>query len=238
MRMDKLTSRFQQALADAQSLAVGRDHNMLEPVHVMIALLDQQGGSTTPLLSQAGINVPLLRERLGEMLNGLPQGQRSGRRHQRRQCPGACPQPDRQAGPAARRPVHRQRAVRAGGAGRRRRAGQGAQGRRSRQGAYRGGDRQDPRRREGRQRECRGPAPGAGEVHHRPDRARRVRQAGPGDRPRRGDPPRDPGAAAAHQEQPGADRRARRGQDRHRRRAWPSASSRTRCPRACAASVC
>ncbi|NKZ39556.1 ATP-dependent chaperone ClpB [Oleiagrimonas citrea] len=71
--MDKLTSRFQQALADAQSLAVGRDHNMLEPVHVMTALLDQQGGSTTPLLSQAGVNVPLLRERLGEMLNGLPQ---------------------------------------------------------------------------------------------------------------------------------------------------------------------
>ncbi|WP_052395048.1 ATP-dependent chaperone ClpB [Oleiagrimonas soli] len=73
MRMDKLTSRFQQALADAQSLAVGRDHNMLEPVHVMTALLDQQGGSTAPLLSQAGVNVPLLRERLGEMLNGLPQ---------------------------------------------------------------------------------------------------------------------------------------------------------------------
>ncbi|KGI77145.1 protein disaggregation chaperone [Oleiagrimonas soli] len=71
--MDKLTSRFQQALADAQSLAVGRDHNMLEPVHVMTALLDQQGGSTAPLLSQAGVNVPLLRERLGEMLNGLPQ---------------------------------------------------------------------------------------------------------------------------------------------------------------------
>ncbi len=50
MRMDKLTSRFQQALADAQSLAVGRDHNMLEPVHLMAALLDQQGGSTAPLL--------------------------------------------------------------------------------------------------------------------------------------------------------------------------------------------
>ncbi len=73
MRMDKLTSRFQQALADAQSLAVGRDHTILEPVHVMIALLDQQGGSTTPLLSQAGVNVPALRERLGEMLGGLPQ---------------------------------------------------------------------------------------------------------------------------------------------------------------------
>ncbi|HET7266674.1 MAG TPA: ATP-dependent chaperone ClpB [Oleiagrimonas sp.] len=72
MRMDKLTSRFQQALADAQSLAVGRDHNMLEPVHVMLALLDQQGGSTTPLLSQAGVNVPLLRQKLDEALTALP----------------------------------------------------------------------------------------------------------------------------------------------------------------------
>ncbi|MFC7519336.1 ATP-dependent chaperone ClpB [Xanthomonas populi] len=72
MRMDKLTSRFQQALADAQSLAVGRDHNIIEPVHVLAALLDQSGGSTRPLLSQAGVNVPLLRERLGEALDALP----------------------------------------------------------------------------------------------------------------------------------------------------------------------
>ena len=72
MRMDKLTSRFQQALADAQSLAVGRDHNLLEPAHVLAALLDQSGGSTRPLLSQAGVNVPLLRERLGEALEKLP----------------------------------------------------------------------------------------------------------------------------------------------------------------------
>ena len=72
MRMDKLTSRFQQALADAQSLAVGRDHNLLEPVHVLTALLEQSGGSTRPLLAQAGVNVPLLRERLGEALEKLP----------------------------------------------------------------------------------------------------------------------------------------------------------------------
>jgi len=72
MRMDKLTSRFQQALQDAQSLAVGRDHNLIEPVHLMVALLDQQGGSTRPLLAQAGINVPVLRERLGEALEALP----------------------------------------------------------------------------------------------------------------------------------------------------------------------
>ena len=52
MRMDKLTSRFQQALADAQSLAVGRDHNFIEPVHLLLALLDQQGGGTRPLLAK------------------------------------------------------------------------------------------------------------------------------------------------------------------------------------------
>jgi len=72
MRMDKLTSRFQQALADAQSLAVGRDHNMLEPVHVMAALLEQQGGSTAPLLTQAHVNVPAFRQRVFELLDRLP----------------------------------------------------------------------------------------------------------------------------------------------------------------------
>ncbi len=72
MRMDKLTSRFQQALADAQSLAVGRDHNLLEPVHVLVALLDQQGGSTQPMLAQAGVNVAALRTRLGQILDRLP----------------------------------------------------------------------------------------------------------------------------------------------------------------------
>ncbi len=73
MRMDKLTSKFQQALADAQSLAVGRDHNVIEPVHVLIALLDQQGGSTRPLLSQAGVNVAALRAKLAEVFDRLPQ---------------------------------------------------------------------------------------------------------------------------------------------------------------------
>jgi len=72
MRMDKLTSRFQQALADAQSLAVGRDHNVIEPVHLLAALLDQQGGGTRALLTQAGVNAPLLRERIGEALDKLP----------------------------------------------------------------------------------------------------------------------------------------------------------------------
>ena len=64
MRMDKLTSRFQQALADAQSLAVGRDHQFMEPAHVMLALLDQQGGGVRPLLLKAGVNVNKLRSAL------------------------------------------------------------------------------------------------------------------------------------------------------------------------------
>ncbi|HSD15635.1 MAG TPA: Clp protease N-terminal domain-containing protein, partial [Thermomonas sp.] len=72
MRMDKLTSRFQQAIADAQSLAVGRDHTIIEPAHLLLALLDQQGGGTRPLLAQAGVNVPVLRERLTEALEKLP----------------------------------------------------------------------------------------------------------------------------------------------------------------------
>src|SRR3546814_944113 len=72
MRMDKLTSRFQQALADAQSLAVGRDHNLIEPTHLLLALLDQSGGGTRPLLTQAGVNVPVLREHLAEALDKLP----------------------------------------------------------------------------------------------------------------------------------------------------------------------
>jgi len=72
MRMDKLTSRFQQALADAQSLAVGRDHQFIEPAHVILALLDQQGGTVRPLLMKAGVNVNKLRSELGASLERLP----------------------------------------------------------------------------------------------------------------------------------------------------------------------
>ena len=72
MRMDKLTSKFQLALADAQSLAVGQDHQFIEPAHLMVALLDQQGGSVRHLLNSAGVRVNLLRSRLGEALDQLP----------------------------------------------------------------------------------------------------------------------------------------------------------------------
>ncbi len=78
MRMDKLTSKFQLALSDAQSLAVGRDHQFIEPAHVMAALLDQEGGTVRPLLAQADVNVNLLRSQLDEALDRLPRVEGTG----------------------------------------------------------------------------------------------------------------------------------------------------------------
>jgi ATP-dependent Clp protease ATP-binding subunit ClpB len=72
MRMDKLTSKFQGALADAQSLAVGRDHQFIEPAHLLFALIASEGGSVRPLLAKAGANVNKLRSDLGAMLDRLP----------------------------------------------------------------------------------------------------------------------------------------------------------------------
>ena len=71
MRMDKLTAKFQMALSDAQSLALGQDNGFIEPEHVMKALLDQEGGSCRPLLGKAGVNVPLFQSRLDEAIGKL-----------------------------------------------------------------------------------------------------------------------------------------------------------------------
>lgn len=72
MRIDRLTNPLQVALSDAQSLAIGRDHNNLEPVHLLQAMLDQQGGGTVrPLLSAAGFDLPGLRNELSKRLDSL-----------------------------------------------------------------------------------------------------------------------------------------------------------------------
>jgi ATP-dependent Clp protease ATP-binding subunit ClpB len=70
--MDKLTNQLQLALADAQSLALGKDHNFIEPVHLLAALLQQQGGSTRPLLQKVGANVPGLAEGVNSAVEALP----------------------------------------------------------------------------------------------------------------------------------------------------------------------
>ena len=72
MRMDKLTSRFQAALADAQSLAVGRDHQFIEPAHLLYAMLDAQGGGVRPLLLKAGVEVNRLHTALEAILDQAP----------------------------------------------------------------------------------------------------------------------------------------------------------------------
>jgi ATP-dependent Clp protease ATP-binding subunit ClpB len=76
--MDKLTSKFQMALADAQSLAVGQDPQFIEPAHVMIALLDQQGSTVRGLLAKSGVNVNLLRSQLGDALDRMPRVEGTG----------------------------------------------------------------------------------------------------------------------------------------------------------------
>nr|WP_297349667.1 ATP-dependent chaperone ClpB [uncultured Glaciecola sp.] len=78
MRLDRFTSKFQVAISEAQSLALGRDHQYIEPVHLMMALLNQQGGSVRPLFDQAKVNVNSLRSSLSEAIERLPQLQGIG----------------------------------------------------------------------------------------------------------------------------------------------------------------
>ena len=73
MRMERLTSKLQSALADAQSLAIGKDNSQIEPAHLMLALIDQKGGSVRPLLMQVGFDVNTLRADLVGMVEQLPQ---------------------------------------------------------------------------------------------------------------------------------------------------------------------
>src|SRR5271154_5368243 len=78
MRLDKFTTKFQQALADAQSIAVGRDHPYIEPQHLLLALLQQDDGGTGSLLARAGVNVPALRTGLEGALQRLPKVEGAG----------------------------------------------------------------------------------------------------------------------------------------------------------------
>src|SRR5437879_13210217 len=72
MRFDKLTTKFQQALADAQSIAVGQDQQFIEPLHLLVALLQQDDGSAASLLSRAAVNLPRLREAAKQAISRLP----------------------------------------------------------------------------------------------------------------------------------------------------------------------
>ena len=68
MRMEKLTNQLQSALSEAQSIAIGNDHTAIEPEHLLLALLDQQGGSVRPILNRAGFDVSGLQHQFNEQL--------------------------------------------------------------------------------------------------------------------------------------------------------------------------
>jgi ATP-dependent Clp protease ATP-binding subunit ClpB len=72
MRIDRFTSRLQEALSDAQSLAVGKDHNHITPAHLVLSLIRQQGGSSRPILAQMGVEVAKFTEELEHMVESLP----------------------------------------------------------------------------------------------------------------------------------------------------------------------
>ncbi len=73
MRLDRFTSKFQIAISDAQSLALGRDHQYIEPVHLMTALLNQDSSAIRPLLTMLNVDVSQLRSSLSELLDRVPQ---------------------------------------------------------------------------------------------------------------------------------------------------------------------
>ena len=218
MRLDKLTIKAQEALQAAHDLAGARGHQELTPEHLLSALLDQQDGVSGALLRKLGTDPAIIREAVAKALDAQPQVRGStadiyvGRRlNDLMEDAGAAVEGvqgrvrlERAPPAGARRQGPRRRERRPQGRGR-------AQGRPA-EGAGRGARHPAGHRSRGR-----GQVPGARQVHARSDRARPQRQAGSGHRPRRGDPPRDAGPVAPHQEQPGPDRRARRRQDGGRR---------------------
>src|SRR5437867_3419555 len=78
MRLDKLTTKFQQALADAQSLALAGDNGFIEPQHLLLALLNQEDGGTASLLQRSGVNVPPFRKGLEDSIRRLPKVEGTG----------------------------------------------------------------------------------------------------------------------------------------------------------------
>ncbi len=222
MRLDKLTVKAQEAVQAAQSLADQHDHQAIEPEHLLLALLQQQEGVVGPLLAKLGARPEAVSAQVQAEIDEAPEG--AGRRaHVRVASLRGRDQSRVGRGAAAegrvrldRAPAHRHRP----GKDRRRHPHPRRQRRDprghlpvARRGArHPAGDRPEPR----------GEVPGAPALLEGPDGPRAQGQARSGHRPRRGDPPRDPGALPPHQEQSRADRRARRRQDRHRRGPGPA----------------
>ena len=226
---DKLTHKSQDALSTAVRRAAADGSPQVEPLHLLLTLIEQADGTTTPLLRAVGADPALVAKQAEERLAKLPRARGATLSAPEMSRPMlSCYRHGLQPGQAARRRVHLDRApARRPGRRRRRSQGRADRGRRHAGHAARGVQ-PDPRQRPGHQ-----PGPGrylqgAGEVRRRPDQAGPRRRPGPGHRPGRRDQARDPGALPPDQEQPGADRRARRGQDRGRGGPGPADRGRRR----------
>ncbi len=231
MNTERLTTKSREAITGAVALASQRGHATVEPLHLLLALLDTEGSTAAGLLRAVGADPADVRraalravERAArapaastiaaptlsrEFLNAIGAAEQSrGRSATSTSPPSTCWSgwPGRRRG---RRPLL---------------TGAGATAE-----ALLAAFPHRPRRRpQGHHRRPGGHLPGAGEVRRRPHRARPRGQDRPGDRPGRRDPPGRPGAVPADQEQPGADRRARRRQDRRRRGPGPADRRRRR----------
>ena len=226
MQPDRFTIKSQEALQAAQRLADERRNPQTTPEHLLAVLLEQDGGVVVPVLRKLGVDPAAVRQaldagarRAAEAASGAATAEPAGGSSELVQILRAAETEmrelerrvrlDRAPAAGARRSIPARPATRC--------AANGASHDAAAQGARRG-----PRRPSRHRPEPRGQVPGARALRPRPDRGRRAGQARPGDRPRRRDPPRDPGPQPAHQEQPGADRRARRRQDRDRRGPRPA----------------
>ena len=73
MRLDRFTQPFQEAISDANSIALGQDHQFIEPTHLMLALLNQNANTVIPLFKSAGLDIRTLRNEVGKAVNSLAQ---------------------------------------------------------------------------------------------------------------------------------------------------------------------
>ena len=238
MQPDRFTIKSQEALQAAQRLADERRNPQTTPEHLLAVLLEQEGGVVAPVLRKLGVEPAAVRQTLGPRPRSSAHPDRSGRTGSEPaggstelvQILRAAETEMRELRRRVR--LHRAPAARPRRPSRRRRRGAALRRRRRARrcsGALERGARLAPRHRP----EPRGQVPGPGEVRPRPDRRGRAGQARPGHRPRRRDPPRDPGARRAAPRTTRCSSASPASARPRSSRAWPSASSPATCPRAC-----
>ena len=227
MQADRFTIKSQEALQAAIAVAAARHHTEAQPEHLLVALLEQPECVVGPVLRKLGARPETIRAELNDALDKLPTITAGAKEPSTsRELMDILRLAEREAGKLSDEYISTEHILLALTSAQARRGREDPQPqRRDPQGAARG-DRGSPRPAPRHRPEPRGEVPGAAEVRPRPHAGRRGRQARPGHRPRRRDPPRDPGPLPPHEEQPGPDRRARRRQDRDRR--GPRAADRLR----------